>query len=91
MPSIHQQAQRIYLRYKDDEAAIAGYREKLDAALKSIGDSNSSFQLTSSTTNGQSFSGTHGRSIDQETEILARAVEMFDKGYLITTRTRPIF
>jgi len=92
MASPFQTAQAIYLALKDDQEAQARIRNELACLAESIAiDPDKSFELTSSTVNGQSFAGSRTMTNVDRLTLLRLVVAMFDNGSVASTRTRPIF
>ncbi len=92
MASTFQTAQNIYLALKDNNEAQAKIRNELECLAESIAlDPDKSFELTSSTVNGQSFSGNRSMTNIERLNLLNLVVTMFNNGTVASTRTRPIF
>jgi hypothetical protein len=90
--SIFNTARSIYTALATDKAAEVQIRTEQKALALSIAiDPSKSFELTSSTVNGQSMSGNRTISNHDRLEILSLVVKMYDNNAVATTRTRPIF
>ena len=90
--SIHDTALEHYDTFKDDYDAQAKIRLELKTlSLELLTDANKSYELTSSTVNGQSMSGTRTMTNEDRRKILKRVVQMFDLGGPVSSRTNPYF
>lgn len=85
-------AQRIYFALKDNTTAENQIRAEYESlALDAATNSNFNFELTSSTVNGQSFSGNNTMTKGDRLEMLGSVVAMFDNGGLASKRVKPYF
>ena len=88
----HNQAVRIYNTLKSDSAAEAAIRAELSSlTLKMALDQNASFELTSSTINGKSYSGSRTMSNQERMDLLYLIVAMYDRAGAISNQSIPIF
>jgi len=73
-------ARNIYLVAKDDPTFAAALQTKYDALAEEIATTtDAAFELTSSTVNGQSFSGTRTMTKHQHLRMLGLALKMLSK------------
>ena len=85
-------AQTIYATLATNKAAEAEIRAEAISLARSIAvDSNKSFELTSSTVNGQTFSGTRTMSNMQRLQLLGLIVNMYDAGGVLSKNTTPLY
>ena len=85
-------ARDIYLALCCDQNAEAEIREeKKNLALAIATDPNKSFELTSSTVNGQSMAGTRTMTNHDRLKMLTLVCKMFDAGYPVSSKAKPIF
>ena len=90
--SIHSTALDHYDTFKDDFDAQAKIRLELKTlSLDLLTDAAKSFELTSSTVNGQSMSGTRTMTNEDRRKILKLTVRMFDLGGPVSSNTSPYF
>ena len=84
-------AQTIYATLATNKTAEAEIRAEAISLARSIAvDSNKSFELTSSTVNGQTFSGTRTMSNMQRLQLLGLIVNMYDAGGVLSKNTPPL-
>lgn len=77
--AIFDTARDIYLVAKDDAAFAAVVRsEHASLAQSLVNDSETAFELTSATVNGQTFSGTRSMTKAQRLRMLGQVVRMLD-------------
>ena len=92
MASPFSMAQTIYATLATNKAAEAEIRAEAISLARSIAvDSNKSFELTSSTVNGQTFSGTRTMSNMQRLQLLGLIVNMYDAGGVLSKNTTPLY
>jgi len=92
MASPFETAQEIYLALMDDTTAEAEIRaERKSLAREAYRNGNFAFELTSSTVNGQSFSGNNTMTKADRLKMLGAVVKMFDNGGLASKRVKPFF
>lgn len=85
-------ANSIYAIVGCDAAAVAQLRaEARDLALSLATDPDAAFELTSSTTNGQTFSGKRTSTNGERLELLKMVIWAIDNGQPYPTRTRAVF
>ena len=85
-------AQTIYATLATNKAAEAEIRAEAISLARSIAtDANKSFELTSSTVNGQTFSGTRTMSNMQRLQLLGLIVNMYDAGGVLSKNTTPLY
>jgi hypothetical protein len=85
-------ARRVYQALKNNAEAVATIREEHAAvALLIATNPDASFELTSSTVNGQTFSGKRTWTNEDRLAHLAQLVEMFDSERPIPSKTRIVF
>ena len=85
-------ARRIYSALASDSDAEAQIRTELKTLALAIAlEPNKGFDLTSSSVNGQSFSGTRTITNNDRLTILTEVVKMFDKGGAISSKATPLF
>ena len=85
-------ARNVYLAAccnQDAQAEIMEERENLGRAIAT--DPNKSFELTSSTVNGQSMAGTRTMTNHQRLEMLNLVCDMIKAGYPVSSKAKPIF
>ena len=84
-------ARTIYLTLRDDASAIAQLRaEAKSLALSLPTDPNTTFQLTSSTVNGQTFSGTRSMSNEDRLAMLRLVLLQVESGCPLDITTRAV-
>ena len=92
MPSNLNTAKAIFDALKDDKAAEVQIRTEFKTlALQLATDDSKGFEITSSTVNGQTFSGTRSMTKRDRFEMLRMVVNMFDLGRPITSKAAPYF
>ena len=85
-------ARTIYLTLCEDASAIAQLRaEAKSLALALATDPNTAFELTSSTVNGQTFSGTRSMSNKDRLSMIRLVLRQVDSGCPIDLTTRAVF
>lgn len=85
-------ARRIYNATKCNPAAVAQIRSEYTAlALSLATDPDSAFELTSSTVNGQTFSGKRTSTNDERLALLAEVIWMYDNEQALPRTTRVLF
>ena len=85
-------ARTIYLTLCEDASAIAQLRaESKSLALALATDPNTAFELTSSTVNGQTFSGTRSMSNKDRLAMLRLILRQVESGCPLDTTTRAVF
>jgi len=85
-------ARTIYLTLRDDAPAIAlMLAEAKSLALSLATDPNTAFELTSSTVNGQTFSGTRSMSNKDRLAMLRLVLRQVETGFPLDTTTRAVF
>ena len=85
-------ARTIYLTVKDDALAVAAIRaEAASLALSLATSPDAAFELTSSTVNGQTFSGRRTMSNTERLALLRYVINQIDAGRPLNTDTRAIF
>lgn len=82
-------AREIYLVAKDDPSIETALREKCASLASDIAtNSEAAFELTSSTVNGQSFSGTRTMTKQQHLRMLGQVVRMLDASAAVSSTAR---
>lgn len=85
-------ARTIYLTLRDDAPAIAlMLAEAKSLALSLATDPNTAFELTSSTVNGQTFSGTRSMSNKDRLAMLRLVLRQVESGCPLDITTRAVF
>lgn len=85
-------ARRIYEATKCNAAAVAQIRaEHLELALALATDPDAAFDLTSSTTNGQTFSGKRNGTSEDRLALLDEVVWCYDNESAVPRTTRLLF
>jgi len=85
-------ARTIYLTLRDDAPAIAlMLAEAKSLALSLATDPNTAFELTSSTVNGQTSSGTRSMSNKDRLAMLRLLLRQVEAGFPLDTTTRAVF
>lgn len=85
-------AQTIYATLATDATAEAKIREECsELALAIAIDPNKSYEITSSTVNGQTFSGSRTMTNHDRLCILRLVVNMYDAGGVISKNTTPLY
>tara|TARA_R110001599_G_scaffold297147_1_gene501374 strand:+ start:149 stop:409 length:261 start_codon:yes stop_codon:yes gene_type:complete len=85
-------AQTIYATLATNKAAEAEIRAEAISLARSIAtDANKSFELTSSTVNGQTFSGTRTMSNLDRLQLLGLIVNMYDAGGVLSKNVTPLY
>jgi hypothetical protein len=85
-------ARTIYLTLRDDAPAIAlMIAEAKSLALSLATDPNTAFELTSSTVNGQTFSGTRSMSNKDRLAMLRLVLRQVESGCPLDITTRAVF
>jgi hypothetical protein len=89
---VHATANRIYAATRNDAVAVAAIRAQFTAHALSLGeDPEAFFQLTSSTVNGQTFSGNWVATTDEKLAMLSQVVWSYNNGQALPRSTRIIF
>ena len=92
MASPYQSARAIYSALASDSVAEAKIRAERSAlALSLAEDPEKSFELTSATVNGQTFSGTRTMTNFDRLNMLGLIVAMYDNNGAISSRSKPTF
>lgn len=92
MASPFSMAQTIYSTLAMDATAEAEIRAEAKALARSVAtDSNTAFELTSSTVNGQTFSGTRTMTNMDRLQLLGLVVRMYDAGGVLSKNTTPLY
>ena len=85
-------ARIIYRATKDVPAAVTAIRDEFAALALSIAtDPNSAFELTSSTVNGQTFSGKRTMTNEDRLALLGQVVWSYDNEQQLPRYTRTLF
>ena len=85
-------ARTIYLTLRDDAPAIAlMLAEAKSLALSLATDPNTAFELTSSTVNGQTFSGTRSMTNKDRLAMLRLVLRQVESGCPLDITTRAVF
>lgn len=85
-------ARIIYQATKDSAEAVAAIRAELTALALSIAtDPNAAFELTSSTVNGQTFSGKRTMTNQDRLGLLRQVVWSYDNEQQLPSSTRILF
>lgn len=85
-------ASRIYRAIRCNAAAVARIRaEYADLALSLATDQDAAFELTSSTVNGQTFSGKRDSTNDDRLALLEQVIWCLDNNYHVPRTTRISF
>ena len=85
-------AQTIYATLATNKAAEAEIRAEAISLARSIAtDANKSFELTSSTVNGQTFSGTRTMSNLDRLQLLGLIVNMYNAGGVLSKNVTPLY
>lgn len=92
MASPFSMAQTIYATLATNKAAEAEIRAEAISLARSIAtDANKSFELTSSTVNGQTFSGTRTMSNLDRLQLLGLIVNMYNAGGVLSKNVTPLY
>tara|TARA_R100000655_G_scaffold91563_1_gene132313 strand:+ start:418 stop:693 length:276 start_codon:yes stop_codon:yes gene_type:complete len=90
--SVIQTARAIYSVLQNDSAAEAKIRtEAAELALSIATNPDKSFELTSSTVNGQTFSGSRTMTNHDRLNLLSLIISMYDNNGPISSSSTPIF
>jgi hypothetical protein len=85
-------ARLIYRATRNDALAVASIRSEYTAlALSLATDPDSAFELTSSTVNGQTFSGKRTTTNGERLAMLSEIIWSYDNGQALPRSTRIIF
>jgi hypothetical protein len=84
-------ARRYYLAARNNPTVEAAYRAELEAMLLAPTEGDAAFELTSSTVNGQTFSGTRTKSQEDRFVLLQEIVACFNRGGVLPRTTRIAF
>lgn len=85
-------ARSIYLTIRDNPAAIAAIQEEASSlALSLATNPDASFELTSSTVNGQTFSGRRTMSNGDRLNMLRLIIKQLEAGRPLNLDTRAVF
>ena len=84
-------ANAIYRLIKDDSDAIATMPTDSAALAVAILAGDGSFELQSSTVNGQTFSGVRSLSQTDKLTIMGMVLDSVDRGFPMPTRSRAYF
>ena len=85
-------AREIYLVAKDNATLAAAVQTEYDALASAlVTDSETAFELTSGTVNGQSFSGTRTMTKAQRLRMLGVVVKMLDAGAAVSSDGKASF
>ena len=86
----HASALKIYQTLRHDKTAEATIRAELSSLTLTIAtDRNASFELTSSTVNGKSFSGNRSMTNQERMDMLFIVVSMYDRAGAISRQSFP--
>jgi hypothetical protein len=85
-------ARKIYRATKDSPAAVAQIRAEFSAlALSLATNPDAAFELTSSTVNGQTFSGKRTMTNQERLDLLSQVVWSYDNCQQLPRTTRTLF
>lgn len=90
--SIARQARSAYLSLRGSSAHLATIKAEAESlALSLLTNPDSAFELTSSTVNGQTFSGRRTMSNGERLEMLRLVIRQFETGHPLSTTGRAYF